>query len=101
MLRTIPVAVIFMAASYFVCAEESSDRCEQIGALAEVVMENRQNGISLMNSMKAAKDDRLAKDLIMWAYKKPGYSTDQLKKRAVVDFQNEVYMMCLESKEKI
>lgn len=71
--------------------------CKQMSDVAGMVMENRQEGM-LMSELMALADSSfsgLLEDIASAAYSKPRFSTEKMQKRAIVDFQNDVYLGCV------
>lgn len=62
--------------------------------VAEMIMGDRQAGITLPDEMEHHKDREFLHDLIDKAYAKPFYSGDEYKKRAVKDFAEAEYAQC-------
>ena len=85
-------------------AKESIDVgiCEEVESLARSVMYARQNDMSLKRLMQIvteAADDAsslgLARKLAMNAYNQDNYATKEMKQRAVHEFANQYYLVCL------
>lgn len=78
--------------------------CNSIGSLAKSVMETRQKGIPLGSAIeviesidnKAVSD--LAKGMVLSAYKRPRYNTEENKSDSVIRFQNKWTLYCYEQK---
>lgn len=95
------IAAILAGAAMTANAEESVDRCAQPAELAKAIMSARQAGVPLVDVLKiepGADFAELAKMLAIAAYDKPGFSTEQNRKRAIVDFQNDVYLECIKQR---
>jgi len=93
------VAVFLLVWSGFVSAEADDGRCEKVAELAEMIMSARQEGVPMVAMMKSNSQgegaSELSRMLIIAAYEKPGFSTKENRSRAVVDFQNDVYLQCV------
>lgn len=74
----------------------ASEMCETMGKLAEVIMEERQEGAK-MRDMYSIVNTEIGKGLIREAFKEPRYSTQEMRDRAIVDFGNDVYRECISS----
>ena len=75
--------------------------CTIASELAKTVMLKRQEGV-LMSAMLVALDkveqnpfSDLSKKLVIAAYEKPRYSTEDFKNRAIIDFANESMSICM------
>ena len=93
------VAVFFLVWIGSASAAEDDGRCEKIAELAEMIMGARQEGVPMVDMMKSNSQGEgasgLSRMLIIAAYEKPGFSTKENRSRAVVDFQNDVYLQCV------
>lgn len=89
-------AVIFCAVfSGPLHAESSSeDPCVTISRLAEKIMENRQAGIAMTDMMKIADSNELIRQMIIAAYEEPRFSSDKHQRNAVMDFRNQIELVC-------
>lgn len=75
--------------------------CEAKGRLAEAVMDNRQQGVSLSKQLSIVPDDEVSKwrrELVISAYKEIRYSTEQMQRKASEDFRSAFELKCYESK---
>lgn len=72
--------------------------CKYLSEVAHRVMEVRQAGYPMADLVEAAEQDgALAKALVIEAYKRNQYSSNEYKENAANEFSNEVYMQCLEA----
>ncbi len=92
------ILAIAIIASTSAQAEELS-HCERVESLSRTIMTNRQADIPLIKMMKTASGE-LVKSLILMAYKKPLWSADKNKERAINKFANEWYIACLSNEKK-
>lgn len=75
--------------------------CDQIERAATGVMQARQQGttlrdlITLIGSSGNTAVDEIYRGMIIAAYKVPRYSGKDYQQRAVTEFANEFYMMCI------
>lgn len=76
---------------------EWRESCGQVGDLAEVVMENRQGGISMARMMRVAQGEaqEIAEAIIIDAYDYPRFSTSKVKRQTVEDFRDKWYAQCV------
>ncbi len=93
-------ALILAAAAALTLTAAQAQDCKMIGDLAEKTMEARQVGVPMSKMMEIAKDDRLLKTIIIDAYKKPRFSTDEFQRSATVDFRADWEVACYEVKNK-
>jgi len=73
--------------------------CEQFSELAESIMVFRQEGSSIVEAMKIAGENEGIRSIVISAYKKNQYQTDEYRKRAITDFGNEYYLVCVEARK--
>lgn len=72
------------------------DVCDQVDKLSGAIMEGRQAGVTLRKMITMADDVSFGKTITLDAYKQPRWSGEKARKRAVVDFQNKWYLLCIE-----
>lgn len=75
-------------------AETEVDRCKLIGGIAAQIMESRQLGIPLSDTMNIVNDIDILKTMTITAYQSPRFSSDSYRQEAIKDFRNEVEVMC-------
>ena len=73
--------------------------CPIIGELAETVMRNRQNGVSLSEMMGVANNadgvlQPVIREMVLEAYDGPRYSVPDNQDEAVQDFRNDIELVC-------
>lgn len=98
-MRQLLFAAIFFA-SPSVLADMKS--CDSYAKFSRSVMEGRQNGFPMRQAMEVANSEALDDDLrdlarkiVIAAYEESGYETESMKNKAIVDFENKVYMTCI------
>jgi len=74
-------------------AEGEQHVCESMGELAYMVMELRQEGVPMSQTMQIS-DSELVKAIIVEAYNYPRFNTQEYKEKAAEDFRNEVEVEC-------
>lgn len=74
--------------------------CQPISEFAKAAMEARQAGVPLAQALTVARHNATMQALIISAYRKPRYSTEQYRERAAVDFANETLITCLDAGEE-
>lgn len=99
MKKLLAIALTFTAATAFAEVDNNHEHCKSLSGLAESVMAHRQDGTSVVTLMELA-DLPVTRLLIEEAYKKPRYSSEQYQRRAVSDFRDEYYIICLKAMEK-
>lgn len=78
-------------------------RCRLLVNYGELVMNARQEGISIIKMIELVDDFTLTderirsfiKSLVIAAYEQPQYSTDRMKKRAIRKFCDDLYLGCI------
>jgi len=86
------IALTIAAPAY---AEENN--CAAYGGLAETVMSLRQKGVPMSAQMGISGVSKTVEWIIMEAYKKPRYNSEELKQNTIADFRNDVELFCYES----
>jgi len=77
--------------------------CGEIAGTAEVVMQSRQDGISMSKIMQvldsnAEMDEstkKLMRDMLIAAYELPRFSTEKVKKETIENFRDQYYLGCV------
>lgn len=102
MKKTIIIALFIMIIPFAAQAEDEENNwrksCEMYSSLAETVMEARQAGLPMSDMMDLVMDGSLRKlteEFIIEAYKTPRYSSERMKREAVIDFKDDVYHECV------
>lgn len=95
------VATIMMIARP-VLAVNTDEACANVGHAAEAVMKARQNGVALqqvldtMNKSQFSDDSTKAmRAMIMMAYDRPRFNTEENKQNAINDFRDQVQLFCM------
>lgn len=92
---------ILMAAlllPFSVQAEEAT--CEDYANLAKAIMSHRQYANDLIESLEIAKDNRIAREMTIHAYRQPQFSLESNKQDEIRSFGNTFYLACLNNKNK-
>lgn len=87
------VAAVAIVAATSAAAETKQETCTLIGQLAAVIMEKRQDGVDMSRLMEIA-DTELVRELVIFAYDTPRFSSEGYKRTAVQDFANEAMGVC-------
>jgi hypothetical protein len=79
----------------------ANDGCKKLGVLAENIMTNRQAGADFTEMLDVAENTgcseelkKLTKNLVIEAYDRSEYSTQEYKERAIRRFKNDVMVKC-------
>lgn len=84
--------------------EEAKQVCTGASELARSIMTARQNGapMSKMMEIESASDSssvgNVTRLMVISAYDKPRYSTPEIVAREISDFENEMYLACIQAK---
>lgn len=76
-------------------AEQAS--CQQIGEIAQIVMQKRQEGASMSTLINATGGNELVRVMVMEAFKRPDFSSDEYKKREQIKFRNAFESLCYQT----
>ena len=92
------------AAEGLMTKEDATQFCLGQASLANTVMDARQAGVSMANMMTSVRSLeqsdlslRLIDSVITMAYEEPRYSTAKVKQKVVTEFENKVFLMCLQN----
>ncbi len=81
----------------------ASELCDQVGELAKSTIEAKQSGVTL-RAMMNMLDEKIAQDnpaynmtkiVITMAYDTPNYSSAEMIRKQAVEFENQIYAICL------
>lgn len=85
-------------------ADDWSKTCELYSQLAETIMTSRQAGVPMANQMKIAKGENgsdVMVQLIINAYDKPRYNTEDMQQKSIENYRDDIYLACVkELKDK-
>lgn len=99
-MRLITVALLF----FYHATSYGNSQCDELSKMAGRIMDSRQSGVPI-NDMLSVLDEHggnASSILRRWtieAYKEPLYSTDENKRIAITEFQNEAMILCIEASE--
>jgi hypothetical protein len=63
-----------------------------------MLMEARQRGAAMSKAMETVEaGDELHRKMIIAAWDSPRYSTQEHQRRAIEDFENDVYLQCVKA----
>ncbi len=84
----------------------SIEDCEGAAKVGRIIMDARQSGTparEVMSVMSVSEMEGPARkvmtSVILLAYEEPIYSTEQYKQQAITEFENGIYIGCLESSQ--
>lgn len=85
--------------------EEWQAICKALARTGAKIMEGRQRGMPMIESMEIAGAkpgpiSDFAKTLVLEAYKKPRYQTKAMQVQEIQDFEDEVFRGCLQASSK-
>lgn len=95
-MKTTILALTMLAAT---STAHASELCTNISLLAESTMSARQAGVSAANLMNADYHEMIkpvVHEMVQDAYKTPRYHTEGNQQRAITEFANEWFILCLE-----
>ena len=77
--------------------EYNNKTCVDMAGIAKLIMEKRQQGVSMADMLQLNKD--LSYEALDWividAYDTPRYTTDSIVQRTVTEFQNKRHLDCI------
>ena len=77
--------------------EYNNKTCVDMAGIAKLIMEKRQQGVSMADMLQLNKD--LSYEALDWividAYDTPRYTTDSIVQRTVTEFQNKIHLDCI------
>ena len=93
--------LILLATPATLAAEETiHETCTAVSQLAEQTMRNRQNGVPIVKMMETSQEEtpvgKLARAIILDAYKRPKFRTKSYQVEAATSFSNDIYLECIE-----
>ena len=80
-----------------VTAQANKEVCTAVSETASLIMELRQSNAPLSAILEVVRDVAILEELVMEAYKKPRYSSDEYQNNAIADFGNLAMLTCLQS----
>lgn len=96
------IFLLFLAASDIVHASEPVDvleHCADVEAVAQTIMEKRQEGVSMSIMMRAAGNSELFKTLVVEAFDYPRYTTPSVQRDTVQNFAAKWALLCFQAFE--
>lgn len=100
-MKKLLLALTLVSTSVFAQEKDKSDDhkvCAEIEEMARLVITKRYQGVSARTLIEATKGDKATKMIIINAYKKPSYKTEDVINDTINEFADEWYLMCLEAR---
>ena len=95
-MKKLILATVIAAASFTASAESSKfEMCKTISSLAEQIMTSRQAGLDMAEMYELSKDSKLGQSMVMMAFDKPLYSTEDYKRTEISKFKNLWFKECI------
>lgn len=92
--------LIALTALFAISAPAIADPlCTQFSELAALVMENRQNGVTLAQALPTAGDSKLLQRMVIDAYQKGAMRSPDNMIRQQQDYANEWMLDCLRNRK--
>lgn len=82
-------------------SKQKDAACDSIQKVATATMFARQAGKPMSEVFKLANNDRFIQGVIIAAYAKPHYSTDEMKQKVITDFADQYFLDCRQDKIEI
>ena len=98
-MKNLILAALLTLSTSVIAEEVKKTTCEEIEGLSRAIMDARQAGVALVDVTKIMKGSVLA-PIVIDAYSVPLWSVDANKERAVSEFANSIYLICLKNKAK-
>jgi len=76
------------------------ERCGVLAKIAAAIMDNRQSGVPMDEMMKTVGDSEVDMAILIAAFEKPRYKTEEYKNNAIVNFRNSIYLECVKQLKK-
>ena len=102
-MKKLIIAIMIIITPAITMAEEEKSTCETYAGFGKQIMELRQQEFPLNKLMGTFADKnpgakKLMKSIVVRAYRKPCYTTDSYKEKAIKRFYNKLYLECLQAK---
>jgi hypothetical protein len=98
--RRIEMKVLYLALLIPLSAS-ASPLCDSLSTIAGTIMTGRQNGQTMQAQMNLVEPTGMnyVEGLVVRAYSEPRYETDSVKKNAINDFKDQVYLECTKAEQ--
>ncbi|MGC5702955.1 hypothetical protein J4P02_22370 [Pseudomonas sp. NFXW11] len=101
------LSILALSANNALAAKPSDEvlsYCTSVSEMAGSIMRNRQDEVSMAKMMRASAGDpfvdALGAEIIKDAYSTSAFRAEENKKRAVSEFENKWFSICLKAKDK-
>ena len=98
------ICFVLLSVSSPTSAQDSNiDFCVALSELAGSIMDGRQSNVLMSEMVKAMGNQKdhplypLTLELIIKAYDSEGYSSDEYREKAKIDFSNEIFSACIKA----
>ena len=93
MKKFIAATSIFFTLGFSAFANDKS-YCTSLSEMAESFMRARQIEVPMSKLIEHAKGDPIIESVVVAAYNRPSFRTEQFAQREIAMFKNQVYMEC-------
>lgn len=83
-----------------ILASQLTAFCKYQAVYAETTMQARQLPVPIVKMLEASSRDPLNQAIVIMAYRRPRLEGPVEQKKAITDFGNEVYLMCMENTDE-
>ncbi len=98
MMRTIIFAIILMFSST-AFADDPREVCGMYSELAEIVLENRYDGVSMRDAYNAAQSNDFAERIVRAAYNLSYMRHPDNQRQQIKEFRDRIFSICLDIAE--
>ena len=93
--------VLASTLSFGSVASDSVEMCSEYSELAGSIMTSRQLNVSMADIYNVLKESPVGIEMMKEAYKVPLYSVESNKENAVMEFKNDIFMLCIQGREDL
>ena len=93
--------VLASTLSFGSVASDSVEMCSEYSELAGSIMTSRQLNVSMADVYGVLKESPVGIEMLKEAYKVPLYSVESNKENAVMEFKNDIFMLCIQGREDL
>ena len=94
-MKTLIAAVAVSLTMSPAVAETAENNCKTVERVAIAAMTSRQYGVPLSKMLEITATAPLARTIVLEAYGKPKFSTEEHKKAFITEFGNVILLTCL------
>lgn len=77
-------------------SEKVLEACKSIETFAETVMESRQGGMAMSSAMNIT-DNPLLASIVVEAYERPRFNSEDIQRKTIEEFKNKHYLACIKA----